>query len=381
MARHSFSMQIRQLLRPCVTATILALSAAAAACGDGTRRGASAAFRGVAVATPIPKPSFTLTDVNGRPYDFARETRDKVALLFFGYTHCPDVCPLHMANIAAVLRQMSFEERGRIVTVFVTTDPERDTPQRLRAWLANFDASFVGLTGTGEALAAAQASLGLREATREYLGADSANYYVGHAAQVFAFARDGNAYLIYPFGIRQEDWAADLPRLANLSGDAIRRAIAAAVRANAQAVAPEARPPDVTMGGLMVTQALVAEPASLSEAALYLTIRNETPGEDTLVAVATDFAARAEIHATMGTGEMRHMMATSAVPLPARMETRFVPGGTHVMLMDLRRPLRAGDSVTVLLSLARAGGLQARALVVPYAELEKALAGRAGSGK
>ena len=90
------------------------------------------AFRGVAISPPLAKPPLTLTDFNGQPYDFAAQTRDKVALLFFGYTHCPDVCPLHMANIAAVLGRMPAGDRARVVTVFVTTDPERDTPARLK---------------------------------------------------------------------------------------------------------------------------------------------------------------------------------------------------------------------------------------------------------
>ena len=114
---------------PALFAAMLALSFVQA-CG---RESASAnPFRGVALPTPIATPSLTLTDFNGQPFDFAAATRDKVGLLFFGYTHCPDVCPLHMANIAAVLKRMSAEDRARVVTVFVTTDPERDTPARLK---------------------------------------------------------------------------------------------------------------------------------------------------------------------------------------------------------------------------------------------------------
>jgi cytochrome oxidase Cu insertion factor (SCO1/SenC/PrrC family)/copper(I)-binding protein len=327
----------------------------------------------VALTTPIARPSLILTDFNSRPYDFAAETRDKVALLFFGYTHCPDVCPLHMANIAAVLRQMPSEDRARVVTVFVTTDPERDTPDRLRAWLANFDPSFVGLTGTKEELALAQQSLGLAEATREYVNADSASYFVGHGAQVFAFARDGYAYTIYPFGIRQEDWANDLPRLIrDATGAEIRRDLAAQAKAKQLNIAPE-QPASVTMGGLIVTQAVVAEPASQDEAAAYLTLKNDTPQADTIVAIAADLAVRGEIHETMAEGEMRHMMSTPSLAIPARTETKLAPGGTHVMLMQLRKKLAPGDTVKLFLSLARAGALEVAAPVVPYAELEKAL--------
>ncbi len=338
-------------------------------------------FRGVALPAPLARPSFILTDFNGQPFDFAAQTRDKVALLFFGYTHCPDVCPLHMANIAAVLRQMPAEDRARVVTVFVTTDPERDTPLRLREWLGNFDPTFVGLTGTKEELARVQQSVGLGEARREYLNADSANYFVGHGAQVFAFARDGVAYTIYPFGIRQEDWANDLPRLvSDATGATIRRDLESQARAGNLNVAPDQASP-VTMGGLVITQAVVAEPASQDEAAAYLTFRNETAQEDTLVAVAADLAARGEVHETMGEGELRHMMATPSVVLPPRSEVKLTPGGKHIMLLQLRRKFVAGDSVTLLLSLARAGGVEVRAPVVPYAELEKALGLTKGPGK
>lgn len=334
--------------------------------------GAATTYRGVALPTPMAKPSLVLTDVNGQSWHLAAQTRDKVALVFFGYTHCPDVCPLHMANIAAVLKRMTAEERARVVTVFVTTDPERDTPERLREWLGSFDPSFVGLTGTKEELASAQAAFGLPEATREYAGADSSRYFVSHGALVFAFARDGYAYTIYPFGIRQDDWANDLPRLVNASGAEIRRALAAQAKAE-QLDAAGGRAVEAPMDGLVVTQAIVAEPVTQDEAAAYLTLRNNTAEDDTLVAIAADLAVRAEIHETRGEGAMRHMMATSSLVIPARAETRLAPNGTHVMLRQLRKKLVAGDSVTLYLSLARTGALEVRAPVVPYTELEKVL--------
>ena len=351
--------------------SLVALICFVAACAGERSVGA---FRGVALITPIAKPSLTLTDVNGQPYDFAAQTRDKVALLFFGYTHCPDVCPLHMANIAAVLRRMPAEDRARVVTVFVTTDPERDTPARLKEWLGNFDASFVGLTGTREELARAQDAVGLAPSAREYLGTDSANYFVGHGAQVFAFARDGMSYTIYPFGIRQEDWANDLPLLvADATGAGIRRSLAAQAKAAQVNVAPAAPASVANVDGLIFSNAVVAEPASQDEAAAYLTIKNETALPDTLVAVASDLAARGEVHETMGEGEMRHMMFTPRLVLPAGAEVKLVPDGMHIMLSQLRRKFVAGDTVKLYLSLSRAGPVEVRAPVVPYADLEKVL--------
>lgn len=356
--------RVRAALAPALLLSLLA------ACGD---RGAATTFRGVALASPMARPTFTLTDLNGQPFDFVTATQGQVALLFFGYTHCPDVCPLHMANIAAVLKRMSASDRARVTTIFVTTDPERDTPQRLREWLANFDPSFVGLTGSKEELDRVQGLFNVMPAVREYAGPDSSNYFVGHAAQVFAFARDGLAYTIYPFGIRQEDWANDLPLLVrDATGAEIRRTLAAQANARALEVAP-APASSMAMGGLVVTQAVVAEPPTQDEAAAYLIFRNDTPQEDTLVAIAADLAVRAEVHETMGEGEMRHMMAMPSLVIPARGETKLVPGDKHVMLLQLRRALKAGDSVTLYLSLSRAGAVEVRAPVVPYADLEKAL--------
>ena len=349
-----------------------------AACGGERSVGT---FRGVVVHPPLAKPSLTLTDFNGQPYDFTAQTRDKVALLFFGYTHCPDVCPLHMANIAAVLRRMPAGDRARVVTVFVTTDPERDTPARLKEWLGNFDPSFVGLTGTKDELARAQEAVGLAKATQEYVGADSANYFVGHGAQVFAFARDGMGYTIYPFGIRQEDWANDLPLLvADASGADIRRSLAAQAKAGQLNPAPE-QATAAEANAMVISKAVVAEPATLDEAAAYLTFTNNTTQEDTLVAVAADLAARGEVHETMGEGEMRHMMATPTLVLPANSEVKLAPDGMHIMLSQLRRKLVAGDTVKLYLSLSRAGPVEVRAPVVPYADLEKFLGSGGGVKK
>ena len=84
-----------------------------------------------------------------------------MTLLFFGYTYCPDVCPIHMANIAAVKKKLPPDVASRLKVVFVTTDPERDTPERITQWLSHFDRSFIGLTGTLEEVNEIQRAIGL----------------------------------------------------------------------------------------------------------------------------------------------------------------------------------------------------------------------------
>lgn len=182
------------------------------ACAPGTadRNVQPPELRGQVLTQPLPRPSFTLLDTSGRPFDFEQETRGRLTLLFFGYTYCPDVCPMHMANIAEVLGDMSPDDARRVHVVFVTTDPARDTPERLRTWLDAFDRRFVGLTGSQAAIDSAQLAIGIRPGFRETEGE---NYSVAHAAVVFAFTADDLAHVVYPFGIRQADWSADLPHL------------------------------------------------------------------------------------------------------------------------------------------------------------------------
>lgn len=201
-------------------AAIVSLVAFALACGD-ARATALDGLRGVRLAPPRPKPDFTLTSTDGRPFDFKTDTKSFVTLLYFGYTNCPDVCPTHLTNIAAALRRMSPAEQNKVRVVFVTTDPQRDTPQRLRQWLNNFDRRFIGLRGSADSVNQVQAALGLPPATMELMDSTAAGpraaYGMGHAAQVLAFTPDDSLRAEYPSGFTADDWANDLPRLAKIT--------------------------------------------------------------------------------------------------------------------------------------------------------------------
>jgi len=175
--------------------------------------GTEAKYRGGLVSPPLPKPKFTLKDTSGIPFDFAAKTQGFTTLLFFGYTHCPDVCPLQMSTIAEAFRKLPPAFADRFKVVFVTTDPERDRPQALRSWLDHFDKRFIGLTGSDAEIAAAQIAANLSPAKRSAVRPDGA-YEVGHAAFVLAYTKDNLAHVVYPGGVKEEDWAHDLPYLA-----------------------------------------------------------------------------------------------------------------------------------------------------------------------
>jgi protein SCO1/2 len=158
-------------------------------------------------------PDLVLADASGSPFDLRAETAGRPTLLFFGYTSCPDICPVHLAVVSQAMEQAGIGT-ARVAVVFVSTDPTRDTPEAMSAFLAPFDPGFVGLTGDIEQVNAAIASLDLPQPT--YSEPDENGFYtVGHPAAIIAFDGDGIARREYPFGMRRSQWVHDLPQIAD----------------------------------------------------------------------------------------------------------------------------------------------------------------------
>ena len=154
------------------------------------------------------RPSFKGVDITGAEY--ARTLADfkgKVAVVFFGYTQCPDVCPTTMAELAEVKRALG-PDGARVVGVFVTVDPERDTAGLLKAYVASFGADFVGLRGTPEQI---------REAAKEFKvfyakvpGKTEASYTIDHTAGSYVFDTQGKVRLFTRYGSGAKALADDL---------------------------------------------------------------------------------------------------------------------------------------------------------------------------
>jgi protein SCO1 len=160
-----------------------------------------------------PKPEVTLEDTAGDPYNLATETKDEVTLVYFGYTHCPDLCPLNMATVAAALRMLPSAERSRVKVVFVTTDPNRDTPSVIRTWLDHFDESFIGLTGTISQIQQTEAATGIPLSFAEHTTEAGASYTVVHAGYILVYTQDNRAHLEFPAEILPSQEAQDITTL------------------------------------------------------------------------------------------------------------------------------------------------------------------------
>ncbi|HXK26282.1 MAG TPA: SCO family protein [Myxococcota bacterium] len=181
--------------------------------GDPEVTAARLGLAATALPAPLPRPEFSLTDTEGRAYDFRSATAGRITLLFFGYTSCPDICPVQLGSLAAGLRQLPASVRDEIVVVFVGVDAERDRPERVREWLDHFDPRFVGLTGSEEQLAAAQRAALVPTAFVEARGPDG-SYIVAHASWVLVYTPDDQAHLRYGTGTTAAQWAHDLGVLA-----------------------------------------------------------------------------------------------------------------------------------------------------------------------
>ena len=159
---------------------------------------------------PRSLPDLTLQRADGRRFSTA-DTRSRTSLFFFGYTNCPDVCPLTMVEVAQV-RKLLGAQAQLLDVYFVTVDPERDTVQRLAEYTAKFDPAIVAMTGTAVELRQARNAFGV-VAQKRPLPNSTAGYFVDHTAGLHFVDAESRITMVYPYGSSPEDVAADLQRL------------------------------------------------------------------------------------------------------------------------------------------------------------------------
>jgi protein SCO1/2 len=186
----------------------LALAALAASAALWLRPGGAERVARVAagIATPAGVPiggPFTLIDQNGKPVTDAA-FRGRWMLVYFGYTYCPDLCPTELQTVAAALDALG-GQAAQVVPIFITVDPERDTPEHLAEYVKLFDARLVGLTGTPEQIAA------VAKAYRVYYAKvasrDSAPYLMDHSSFLYLMGPDGRFQTLFGQGTSAKDIA------------------------------------------------------------------------------------------------------------------------------------------------------------------------------
>ncbi|MBI5612200.1 MAG: SCO family protein [Gammaproteobacteria bacterium] len=186
------------------TVKSLCLAALWAAIGWSAGAGAAPEFQGLRVEPPKAIRGGALLDAQNRPVTFPLNT-GKWQLAVFGYTHCPDVCPMTLHKAALLLEQLG-ADAARLQPVFISIDSGRDNPAAMQAFTGQFDARIVGLTGDPEALQAVANEFGVL--TRRFQGKTALAYTLEHSSFLYLLDPAGRARLMYPA-------TADIPAMAN----------------------------------------------------------------------------------------------------------------------------------------------------------------------
>lgn len=170
---------------------------------------------------PAERTDFKATDITGA--DFGRrleladhngvkrslgDFRGKLVVLFFGYTHCPDVCPTTLSDVAIALKQLTPDEAAKVQVLFVSVDPERDTPDMLKQYVPYFHPAFLGLHGTPEEIAVAAKEFRIHY--RKHVEPGATGYLVDHTAGSYVLDKAGRLRLFQPFAQPPADIAHDL---------------------------------------------------------------------------------------------------------------------------------------------------------------------------
>ena len=168
-------------------------------------------YKGTVYDPPQPIPDFSLRSAQTEKPFHLSDLHGDITLIYFGYTFCPDVCPTTVLDVKKALDLME-TGRDRVHFVFISVDPDRDTPEKLRTYLSAFDPAFIGLSDDFPKVEMVMKPFGA-SAKKETGSETAAGYLMSHTARVFLVDPDGNLRLSYAFMFKPEDMAADLTHL------------------------------------------------------------------------------------------------------------------------------------------------------------------------
>ena len=166
-------------------------------------------LQGRLLPSPIEKNNVALQTSDGKTFMLEKDTKNQVVLLAVGYASCPDICPMHLSVLAGAYNNLPVNMQRDTKIIFVSADPERDK-EKISSWTQQFHQDFIGVTGNEKNLTAFQNALKIPAAVLEKESTNSENYAVSHASWITVFTKDNLAHFIYPLGITQKEWVADL---------------------------------------------------------------------------------------------------------------------------------------------------------------------------
>ena len=189
-----------------LAAVLLPAALLLTACG-----GDDVQLTGAVLDQPYVVPATPLTDTDGASYSLADDTDKRLTLVFFGYTHCPDVCQVVLSTLASAITRLDDADREQVDVVFVTTDPERDTERVLRNYLDRFDPAFIGLTGPLDSIIAVGRDLAVAVEQGHQL--PSGGYDVTHGTSVLGIDGDDEVPILWTQSTSATQFASDVHQL------------------------------------------------------------------------------------------------------------------------------------------------------------------------
>ena len=301
--------------------------------------GGEQTFRGLVLDPPLEAPELAGTNWTGAPFTLGA-LRGRVAVLFFGYTYCPDVCPLTLAKMKK-LRDGLGDAAADLDVVFVSVDPRRDSVEKLAAYVPKFDDSFYGLRLDLAELEAVKRQLGVAihyGEPRDGPDTDSF-YYVDHTGSYFVVDREGLVRVRFSPTATPEEMVPDL------------RILLAESYSGPPAEVVATRP------GIEVQNAWARILPEVG--ALYARVVNRGGEADRLVAVDTAAAGAAMLHETVEQDDTVKMIARDdGFEIGAGATLELIPGGAHVMLVDLAVGVADAESLAAIFRFERAGAIE-----------------------
>lgn len=271
------------------------------------------------------------TTHTGQPFP-SSQFAGKWSLLFFGFTHCPDICPTTLHTLAQVKKSLLAKGQWEHFQVMmISVDPRRDTPERLAQYVPFFDQEFIGLTAAEKPLTEFAKKLGILFVARE---ADAhGNYDVDHSAALILLNPQGQMAGVISAPHKVDEIASDLSKLARYA-------------ANSKPLeTTTAKPSAITVSNAWIRPA----PPGADTLAAYMTLDNKSQEKRVLIGAEGPIFSDIMIHGTSMTDGVASMSHLEDVSLAANSSLTFAPMGMHLMLMEPERDLSIGDQIPLRL--------------------------------
>ncbi len=314
--------------------------------------------------------NFSAISSEGTPFQLS-ELKGKVVILGFGYTNCADVCPLTLGYLKTYYQSLSKSEQDDVQVLFVTVDPDYDSPEHLRGFLNHFHQDFIGLTGTREQV---DNIVALYKASYNPLSGydvDTSKIRNVHQKERNANREDRGKLYNHSIALYVLDREGSVRSLA-FTGTPIKE-----LAATTRQLLSDGPSLSLTLGShrevehnIATHHFRVALPAKVSKVtAAYGVLHNESEESDILLSASSVVAEKVEVHLSMASEGSVSMYPLDQVVIPANGSVTFKPGDLHLMVMGLKEHLQPNQEVPIVLHFSKAGDITVNAKVMEESAL------------